>query len=144
MLGQPLCQWRNALGFVDGGVVQNHRQRLIHLLLEPAEKAHKHTGRRVFPILGAEHLAVGEQCGKHVQALAPLGVYQMAFAALGPGAAVRVHSRETSFVQISQLNVSASCLVAERLHLYGCLEEGVFVAAFLKNGAYASTPTPRL
>ena len=132
MLGKPLGKDPSALGLVDRGVVQNHRQRLVHLLPEPAQKANKHICRRVLPILGAEHLAAREQRRKDVQALAPLGLYQVTLPALRPSAAVGVHRREARFVQVSQLDVSTGRLLFEALYLYGCLAKGVFIAAFFK------------
>ena len=115
---------------MDGGIVQNHRQGLVYLLSEPAQKANEHICRRVLPIPGAEHLAAGQKGSQHVQALAAFGFYQVAFAAFSPGTAVGMHPRKAHLVQIGQFNLAAGGLVAERLHFYGCLAKGFFVAAF--------------
>lgn len=59
LLFEPFDTRPDALGLVDGCVIQNHRQGLCHLLTQPAQKADKHIRSRGLPILGAQHLAAG-------------------------------------------------------------------------------------
>ena len=115
---------------MDGGIVQNHRQGLVYLLSEPAQKANEHICRRVLPILGTEHLAAGQKGSQHVQAFAPLGFYQVVFAAFSPGTAVGMHRSKTGLVQIGQFNLAAGGLVAERLHLLWLLGQRLLRRGF--------------
>ncbi len=97
---QPLERGLDALGSMERGVVQDDGQRLVHLRLEPGEKADEDLSGGALPVLGAEQAAAGQQGGHDVQALAPLGLDQVSLAHGRPGAAVGMHGRKARLVEV--------------------------------------------
>ena len=97
---------RDGLRLVDGGVVQNDRQRLVCLLAEQPDEADEQLGSEGAPQLGAEHFAAAKQRRNHVHALAARRRNAVLLAHRRPGAAVRMSLGKARFIDIRQFDFS--------------------------------------
>ena len=96
----------DGLRFVDGGVVQNDRQRLVDLLAEQPDEANEQLGGEGAPQRGAEHFAAAKQRRHHIHAPAARRRNAVLLAHRRPGAAVRMGLRKARFINIRQFDFS--------------------------------------
>ncbi|KFB76834.1 MAG: hypothetical protein AW06_002050 [Candidatus Accumulibacter cognatus] len=90
------------LRFVDGSIVENHRQWSADAFQKEAQETSKERRGRGLPELGREQLPPRDQRGQHIQALSALGRHEMNLSFFCPGAPVGLRLRKARFIQVGQ------------------------------------------
>jgi CheY-like chemotaxis protein len=100
LLFQQGQQGLDFLRFVDGSIVQNHRQGSADAFQEETEEAAKKSCGRCLPELGREQFTRRDQRGHHIQTLSPRGRDEVHLSCLGPGAPIGLGLHKAGFIHI--------------------------------------------
>ena len=117
---------------MNGGVVQDDRQRFTDLLTQQAQEADEEQGIDGTPQGNADDLARGEEGADHIQPLAPAGLKGMLLAHGGPGTPIRVNLGEAHFIEVGQRDLAGLRLLSQGGNLMFCLRKFHVIPFFFK------------